>query len=137
YEIGGQPALTRLLRRLRRSTRLDSIVLATTVSPADDRLVEWATAEGIPVHRGSEEDVLQRVVDAHRAVESEVVVEITGDCVLLDPDVIDWGIETFLENDFDVVTNTRRPSFPAGADVQVFRLAALEQVAASVDDPVG
>jgi spore coat polysaccharide biosynthesis protein SpsF len=134
-DVCGQPALTRLLRRLRRSERLDGIVLATTTEPADDALEAWARSEGVDCYRGSEDDVLLRVVEAHAMMRSEVVVEITGDCVLLDPEVIDLGIVTFLENDCDVVTNVRKLSYPMGADVQVFRLGDLEEVARTVDDP--
>ena len=134
-EVCGQPALTRLLRRLRRSERLDGIVLATSTEPADDALEAWARSEGVDCYRGSEDDVLLRVVEAQASMRSDVVVEITGDCVLLDPEVIDLGIVTFLENDCDVVTNVRKLSYPMGADVQVFRLGDLEDVARTVDDP--
>lgn len=134
-DVQGQPALTRLVRRLRRCAALDGIVLATSTSPADDALAAWAAAEGVDVHRGSEEDVLLRVVEAQRSLGSEVVVEVTGDCTLLDPGLIDMGVRTFLENDCDVVTNVRKPSFPLGADLQVFRLADLEEVERTVSDP--
>jgi spore coat polysaccharide biosynthesis protein SpsF len=134
-DIRGRPALTRLLYRLRRARHVDDIILATTESPIDDALEAWAAREGVMVHRGSEDDVLQRVVEAQRRMDSEIVVEVTGDCVLLDPEVIDWGVEMFLENDCDVVTNVRKPSFPMGVDVQVFRLRDLEEVAAAIDDP--
>src|SRR5262245_34648474 len=78
-DVAGAPALTRLLRRLRRCRRLDGIVLATTVAPADDMLERWAAEHGVPCFRGSEEDVLLRVVEAQRSQRSEVVVEVTGD----------------------------------------------------------
>lgn len=133
-DICGQPALTRLVRRLRRCTTLHGMVLATTVNPGDDILAAWAQTERVPVYRGSEEDVLARVVAAHQAMDADVVVEITGDCVLLDPEIIDWGVLTFLANDCDVVTNARQPSFPMGVDVQVYRLPALAEVARTVHD---
>lgn len=134
-EVHGRPALTRLLHRLRRSRMLDGIVLATTEAPADDALDAWARAEGVGVYRGSEQDVLKRVVEAHRMMRSDIVVEVTGDCILLDPEIIDWGIMTLLENDCDVVTNVRKPSFPPGMDVQVFRLRDLEEVERTDLDP--
>lgn len=133
-DILGQPALTRLIRRLQRCRMVDDIILATTVEPADDALVAWAATEGIAVHRGSESDVLRRVVEAQQSMNSEIVVEVTGDCILLDPDLIDWGIETFLANDCDIVTNARMPSFPLGADLQVYRLCDLEDVERTIDD---
>lgn len=134
-DVAGEPAMTRLVRRLRRVRGLDEIVLATTTESADDALERWAAAEGIRTYRGSEDDVLRRVVEAHRAVDGEVVVEVTGDCVLLDPELIETAITTFRENDCDVVSNTTRRSFPNGMDFQVFRLSDLAEVERTVDDP--
>lgn len=134
-DIEGVPALGRLVRRLRRATKLDGIVLATSTAPADDAVAAFAKAEGVDLFRGSEDDVLERVVQAQRSQKSDIVVEITGDCTLLDPQIIDMGVETFLENDADVVCNVRKPSYPMGADVQVFRFSALEHVEKTITDP--
>jgi len=134
-DICGAPALTRLLRRLERSKRLDGIILATSTNAADNVLEEWALSMNVACFRGSEEDVLKRVIEAQQKMQSDIVVEVTGDCVLLDPKVIDLGINTFFENDCDVVTNTCKPSFPMGIDVQVYPLRKLEEVARTVFDP--
>ena len=134
-DVCGRPALTRLLRRLRRCETVDGIILATSLVPADDVLEDWAKDEGVAIYRGSEEDVLQRVAEAQRRMQSDIVVEITGDCVLLDPEIIDMGVRTFLENDCDVLTNARKPSFPMGMDVQVYGRRDLEEVARTVFDP--
>ena len=133
--ISGQPALTRMLHRLRTCTTLDDIVLATSTEPADDELERWAASQGLACHRGSEEDVLLRVAESHRKMGSEVVVELMGDGPLLDPEVIDWGVETFLQNDCDVAANTWHVTFPMGIDVQVYRLSDLEEVERTVSDP--
>jgi len=133
-DVCGQPALTRLVRRLRRSRAINGIILATTASSKDDPLEQWARNEGLPCHRGSEDDVLQRVVDAHQSLRTDVIVEVTGDCILLDPQLIDMGIETFLQNDCDVVTTVRKETFPQGMDVQVFRFRDLDHVARTVAD---
>jgi spore coat polysaccharide biosynthesis protein SpsF len=134
-DVCGQPALTRLVRRLRRSKRLDGIILATSISSADDILERWAASENLPVHRGSEDDVLQRVVDAHQKMGSDVIVEVTGDCTLLDPEIIDLGITTFLENNCDIVSNAGKQTFSHGFDVQVFRFKDLAEVARTISDP--
>jgi spore coat polysaccharide biosynthesis protein SpsF len=135
-DIAGEPALTRLLRRLRLAQRLDGIVLATTTGPADNVLEEWAEREGVAIYRGSEDDVLGRVTAAQESMGSDVVVEITGDNVLGDPELIDLAVETFLANDCDVVTNSVHHSYPNGMEVQVFTLPALADVARRVHDPV-
>lgn len=134
-DIEGTPALGRLFDRLRACSRIDDFVLATSTAPGDDVLEQWAKAAGIAVYRGSEDDVLQRVVEAQRSMNSDIVVEITGDCPLLDPEIIDLGVETFFANDCDVVTNARLPSYPQGADVQVFRSRDLVHVAETIHDP--
>lgn len=134
-DIHGRPALARLHARLRQSERLDGIVLATTENPADDVLAEWADSAGLACFRGSEDDVLRRVVEAHRLMNSDVVVEVCGDTPLIDPGVIDMAIDTFSTNECDVVSTTWAPSFPQGIDAQVFPLRALEDVEAQVTDP--
>lgn len=127
-DICGRPALGRLIARLKHCKLLDGIVLATTDAPGDAALEELARAEGISCYRGSQEDVLLRVVEAHRMMGSDIIVEVTGDCILLDPELIDMGVRTFLENNCDVVCNVRKLSFPMGEDIQVFRLKTLEAV---------
>ena len=134
-DIGGRPALGHLIERLRAVPRLDDIVLATTENPADDALVAWAASEGVAVYRGSEDDVLGRVVEAHRMMDSDIVVEICGDTPFLDPGVLNLAIDTFLDNDCDVVSNTWQLSYPQGIDAQVFRWQALADIAEQVNDP--
>jgi spore coat polysaccharide biosynthesis protein SpsF len=134
-DVCGQPALTRLWRRLKRCKTLNGIILATSFLPQDDPLENWADSEGIAIHRGSEEDVLSRVVDAQKKMCSDVVVEVTGDCTLLDPDIIDMGVNIFLNNDCDVVLSI--PGlYPGGMDVLVYRYSILEENAQTQVDPL-
>lgn len=133
-DINGRPSLSRLLARLRACRLLDDIVIATSIDPRDDAIAAWAKSEGAAVFRGSEDDVLQRVIEAQQFMKSDIVVEVTGDCPLLSAHVIDLGIETFFANDVDVVTNARVPSYPMGADVQVFRTKDLAWVADNITD---
>jgi len=134
-DINGKPALARLVYRLRAAKTLDDIVIATTVLPADDPLVDWCSEYGVHCWRGSEEDVLDRVVQAHRMLESDVVVEITGDCPLTDPQIIDLGVETFLAHDADVVSNCGNLlTWPMGQYVQVFPLDLLAEVNETIND---
>ena len=133
--IGGRPTLGRIVDRLRQCRLVDDIVIATTRDAADDPVAAWAKTENVSVYRGSEDDVLSRVVEAQRQLNSEVVVEICGDMPLLDAEVVDLAVASFFANDCDVVTTVRVPSFPQGVDAEVFRLSDLEDVARTVDDP--
>ena len=134
-DICGQTALGRLVNRLHCCKRLDDVVVATSTAKGDDILVEWCQQHGISCFRGSEDDVLNRVVEAHRFMNSDLIVEITGDCPMTDPNVVDLGVETFLIHEPDIVTNCgRHLSWPMGLYVQVFPLKLLEEVDRTVSD---
>lgn len=134
-DLRGKPVIERLVDRLQQCEMLDGIILATTAEPQDDALAAWATANRLPCFRGSEEDVLGRVVGAQRAADSDIVVEITGDCVATDPDIIDIAVATYLANDCDFVTNCAKPFSPPGMYAQVFSLAILKDVESRISDP--
>ena len=135
-DINGKPCLARLVDRLRACRTLDDIVIATTDGAADDPIQAWCKAYGVACFRGSEEDVLGRVVGAQRMMRSELIVEVTGDDPLTDPEIIDLGVETFLANAADVVTNCGAvKTWPIGVYVQVFPFAALDEVARTIHDP--
>lgn len=136
----GRPMLELLIERLKNAKRLDGIVVATTVVAADDAIEALAGALGVGCFRGSEEDVLDRVVRAARAVRADVIVEITGDCPLLDPPLVDSLVETYLANRYDFVTNRAaakvRPTYPNGYGVRIFSTAVLDEVARLTQDPL-
>jgi spore coat polysaccharide biosynthesis protein SpsF len=134
-DIHGAPVLARIVNRLQRCQTLDAIVVATSINELDDEIAAWAAKADVTCYRGSEADVLRRVVEAHRFMDSDIIVEVSGDTPLIDPEVIDLGVETFRANECDVVSNTWKLSFPQGIDAQVFRRSTLEEVEQSVDDP--
>ena len=132
----GEPMLTRVMRRVGRARTVDEVVLATTPLPEDDALVALADAEGWPVERGSETDLLARYLDAARSRRADVIVRITSDCPLIDPEVIDQTVDAFRAGDVDYASNTLEPrSFPRGLDVEVIARAALERAGREDRDP--
>jgi spore coat polysaccharide biosynthesis protein SpsF len=132
----GIPMLLHLVRRLRAVPSLDAIVIATTINAADDPIAEFAAHEEVAVFRGSESDVLGRVIGAARSAEADIVVEITGDCPIIDPDLVEQTIRTFLQHEADYVSNSVVRSYPDGMDTQVMAFAALQRAADLSDDPL-
>jgi spore coat polysaccharide biosynthesis protein SpsF len=135
---GGKPMLQILIARLRRARHLDDIVVATTTNPGDDPIVSLAESLGTSVHRGSEDDVLGRVHGALVESNADVCVEITGDCPLIDPEIVDEAISAYLETaDIHPYVSNSDPhrAVPAGLDVQVFAAPALARLAAETDAP--
>jgi len=132
----GQPVLSRVMRRAGRARTLDEVVVATTTRPDDDAIVALAEREGWPVVRGSETDLLDRYLLAARTHDAEVVVRITSDCPLIDPDVIDATVDAFHAADVDYASNTLEPpTYPRGLDVEVVSRPALERAGREDADP--
>ncbi len=132
----GKPMLQHLVERLRAVPSLNEIVLATTTNTTDDVLVAFAEEQCVRVFRGSEEDVMARVIGAAESVGADIVVEITGDCPVIDPDIVEQTIRMFRHHDADYVSNAHVRSYPDGMDTQVFLLDTLKRSAAMTDDPL-
>lgn len=134
-KIGDVTMVELVLRRLSRAKLVDRIILATTVQPVDQQLVDHVTDLGFTVSRGSEDDVLDRYFHAASEVGADVVVRVTADCPLIDPEVVDSVIKAFFDQNVDYMSNVAPPTFPDGLDVEVFSYAALERAAREAAEP--
>ena len=126
--VDNKGALELMLERVRRARQLQKIVVATTTSPEDDRLVDLCKRLGCEYFRGNEDDVLDRYYRAALAFGSpEVIVRLTGDCPLHDPVIIDKFVSRFLDSDVDYVSDVDPSTFPDGLDTEVFSFSVLEK----------
>jgi spore coat polysaccharide biosynthesis protein SpsF len=127
-DVGGATMLAQVVRRLREATRVDEIVVATSLVLDDDAVADEAARLGAGVHRGSENDVLGRYLGAAREFRAEAILRITADCPLLDPGVVDLVIEA-LTDEVDYASNTHDRSFPRGLDSEALHRDTLERIA--------
>jgi spore coat polysaccharide biosynthesis protein SpsF len=128
-KVTGKSMLELMIERLRFVHELDDIIVATTVNEADDPIQALARRLGVSVWRGSEADVLSRVLDAAKAHGAETIVELTGDCPLIDPTIVSKVIQAYRDRNVDYVSNTVTRTYPDGMDTQVFATAVLADVA--------
>jgi len=133
--IAGKPMIELLLSRLSRSSEINEIILATSIDPRNQPLVDHLEALGYRCHRGSETDVLDRYLQAARSAKADVVVRITGDCPLVDPGLVDEAIRLFKTTGVDYFSNIAPPTYPDGLDIEVFTMAALERAGRETDQP--
>ncbi len=134
--IGDIPALDFMVRRVRESKYIDDVVVACTVNHEDEPIKLYCDKSGISYYRGSEDDVLERVLDAAIHYSTDVIVELTGDCPFVDPDLLDQVISLYFDNDVDYASNIVKRTFPDGCDIQVFSVDALKKVDSLTDDPI-
>lgn len=117
------------LERVRQSRLIDEIIVATTEKDQDQAIVKLCEQLGQKVYRGSENDVLSRYYEAAVQNKADVVVRLTSDCPLIDPEVIDEVIQLYLKRrvDIDYASNTLERTFPRGLDTEVFSFGALQK----------
>lgn len=122
------PIISYLISRLKSVQLIDEIIIATTTNTADDVLEEIADFHSVYVYRGSENDVMLRVLEAAVSREADLICEITGDCPLIDPKLVSQCIECFLVNNVDYVNyGTKYGGLPDGFGSQVFSVNALRR----------
>ncbi|MBD3842122.1 MAG: glycosyltransferase family protein [Campylobacterales bacterium] len=126
--IRGIPSLEIMIHRVTKSKLADNIIVATTINKEDEPIVNWCKNHNINYFRGSENNVYERVLQTHEHFHSDVIVELTGDCPLLDGILIDEAIDIFLKNKYDYVSNGLEMTYPLGMAVQVYTLKTLQSI---------
>ena len=133
----GEPMIGMLLARLSLSKEIDRIVVATSVDHRNKPLVEYLENLGFDCERGSENDVLGRFLQAARKHGANIIVRITGDCPLVDSELVDECIRAFKTSKVDYLSNVAPPTYPDGLDIEVFSMEALERAGAESQDSFG
>lgn len=129
-DLAGKPMLVRVVQRIRRAGKVDQVVVATTLEPADDAIAACCAAHDYPCFRGSRDDLLDRYYQAARCYRADAVVRITSDCPLIDPGLIDRVVQEFLDRQPAVhyaCNSMPIKTYPRGLDTEVVRVEALEQ----------
>lgn len=132
--LAGAPMLERLIERLRRSRKVDELVVATTTDAPDAAIVDVCQRIGCRVYRGPVEDITERLLGA--AAGADIVVQVTGDCPLVDPAHVDETVRFLSESNADYASNSLHANtFPLGLDVRCFTAEALRRSAELSSDP--
>lgn len=134
-DLEGDTVLARVIARVRRCELINDVVVATSSDSADDPIVVECSRLSARVFRGSENDVLDRYFRAAQNVGAEIVVRITSDCPLIDPEVSDLTVRAFLANAPDYASNILDRTYPRGLDTEVMSYAALESAWLEAADP--
>lgn len=138
-DLGGQPVLAWVVRRAQRAKGIDQVVVATSVAAEDDVIEAFCKEQGYACTRGNLHDVLDRYVEAARQFDAQVVVRLTGDCPLIDPQMLADNLKTFLQaeppQDFAANRLPDERTIPVGLDAEFCTMAALETAWREAKEP--
>lgn len=128
-DLAGEPLLARVVQRTTRARGLSDIVVATTEDASDDAIVDLCQVRGWQFFRGDQEDVLDRYYRSALAFGADIIVRITSDCPLVEPEIVDRVMGEILQHseEVDYATNSLVRTFPRGLDVEAISFAALEK----------
>ena len=134
--ILGKPMLELLVERIKQARYVDQVVIATTESDSDDPIEALAKRLNVGCFRGSEEDVLDRVLQAALSYSADIIIEITGDCPLIEAEKIDQMLVSYQHMKYDFMMNRFDASYPPGLGLRIFLKETLEKVNHLTLDPV-
>tara|TARA_B100000795_G_scaffold269338_1_gene258430 strand:+ start:4657 stop:5427 length:771 start_codon:yes stop_codon:yes gene_type:complete len=138
-EINKMTSLEILFSRIYKSKYINKIIVATTINDEDSAIVEVAKKNNVDYYRGSEEDVLGRLSNSLKDSAEKYVIQLTGDNPIIDPTIIDYMVEYFIENEYDFITNNGLMNLndhliPLGMDVSIFKRKDLIDISSITKD---
>ena len=140
-----RPLLDLMIERLKKINFVEDIIVATTTNKNDDEIINLAKNSGVKFFRGSENDVLGRVVGAAKENKTDIIVQITGDNPLIDKEVSENIIKyyianqdkyDFVSNDIGIYNDTFKQEFPMGLNTKVFSFSLLRDIEKITNNPV-
>jgi spore coat polysaccharide biosynthesis protein SpsF len=124
---GGIAILQQVIRRLKKTTKLNDVIIATTIDKADATIVRLSEKEDVKWFRGSIDDVLARYYLAAKENGLDIIARVTSDCPCVDPRVVDWVLEKHLAAKADFTSTSLHRTLPYGLDVEVLSFEALKK----------
>ncbi len=112
----------------------DIAVCAVPDGPESAEIEAIATGCGAMTFRGSENDVLDRYLGAARAARADIVMRVTSDCPLIDPETCGAVLALRAARGADYACNNMPRSFPHGLDCEAFTTEALADAAGHATD---
>jgi len=123
--------------RLSFCKEVDKVVFATSENKDNDPLAQHAEEIGLDYFRGSENDLIDRLLKTARKFKADAIVRITGDCPLVDPSLVDKLVKIYRgKENIDYITNVLPPTFPDGIDIEIISTKTLERLDKEVKNPL-
>ncbi|GAF96489.1 unnamed protein product, partial [marine sediment metagenome] len=116
-----------VVKRLKKTKKLNDIIIATTKEKEDNDIIDIAKKENVKYFRGSKENVLSRYYFAAKENDLDIIVRVTSDCPCIDAQVVGVAISEHLKINADYTSNSLVRTYPHGLDAEVFNFNVLEK----------
>ncbi len=126
-EVSNISIIEILINRLKKSKKLDKIIVACTNNPKDKKIIKICKRLNIDYYSGSENNVLDRFYKTAKKFKIDNIVRITSDCPFVDGQLVDKLLNEFHQNKFDYGSNVINPTFPDGLDLELFTYKTLKK----------
>mgnify|MGYP001942273858 CR=1 FL=1 len=133
--ILGKAMLAQQVERLQQVKSVDKLIIATSSQASDDVIEQLCQKLAVNCYRGSLDDVLDRYYQASKNHQAQHIVRITGDCPLIDIDIVEQVVNMHTTSNFDYTSNIQPATFPDGLDVEIFKFSALEKAWLGANKP--
>jgi len=124
-QICGKTILELLVERLYNINDITKILLVTGSQEKNIELINKAKKLKLDFFCGNENNILDRFHSATQKFKLDNIIRVTGDCPLIDFNVINNGLEIFKQNNYDILSIDRVRTFPHGFDFEIFTKEAL------------
>ncbi len=125
-KIGNHTLIDYLINRIKICKEVNKIILAIP-NNKKNKIISKKIKNNSLIFFGNENDVLDRFYKAAKKYKVDTIVRICGDCPFVDPALIDQALKIFKKNSYDYISNTIKPTFPDGLDVEIFNFDTLKK----------
>jgi spore coat polysaccharide biosynthesis protein SpsF len=129
-QVAGKTMLEHIIERVKRAKNIDGIYICTSTHPDDQCLDSIARKNEILFYSGSEDSVIERMLDVAQLENADNVVRITGDNIFTDSVYLDLMVQHHITNNAEY---TRSENLPVGITAEVIAVPALKHCHASMD----
>ena len=126
--INNKTSIEILINRLKKSKYIDKIIIATSNDASNKQLIKILKKQNIDFYIGSKNNVLSRYYFAAKKFKARVIVRLTGDNPLVDYSIVDNFISEFKKENYDYLSDSKKPTYPDGIDVEVFKFSILKKI---------
>lgn len=133
-EIAGKPMLGHIITRVQLAELVDEVVVCTSRNENNNVIEQYCSDINVSCFRGDESDVSARMLDALLYHQATIGVTIFGDCPLVDPNIIDQVVKTYLATDYDFVGNDLKTTYPPGMEAEAFSVEVFSKAISCTSD---